>query len=48
MIVPGAHHFSITRSLADPEGVLPAWPSADRSGSNAHSTTTHAPRQPRR
>ena len=23
MIVPGAHHFSITRSLADPEGVLP-------------------------
>jgi arylformamidase len=23
MIIPGAHHFSITRSLADPEGVLP-------------------------
>jgi arylformamidase len=23
MIVPGAHHFSITRSLADPEGRLP-------------------------
>ena len=23
MIIPGAHHFSVTRSLADPEGVLP-------------------------
>jgi arylformamidase len=23
MIVPGAHHFSITRSLGDPDGVLP-------------------------
>lgn len=23
MIIPGAHHFSITRSLADPAGVLP-------------------------
>ncbi len=23
MIIPAAHHFSITRSLADPEGVLP-------------------------
>jgi arylformamidase len=23
MIIPGAHHFSITRSLGDPEGVLP-------------------------
>jgi arylformamidase len=23
MIVPGVHHFSVTRSLADPEGVLP-------------------------
>jgi arylformamidase len=23
MIIPGVHHFSITRSLGDPEGVLP-------------------------
>jgi arylformamidase len=23
LIIPGAHHFSVTRSLADPEGVLP-------------------------
>jgi arylformamidase len=23
VIVPGTHHFSITRSLADPEGLLP-------------------------
>jgi arylformamidase len=23
MIIPGTHHFSITRSLAEPEGVLP-------------------------
>lgn len=23
MILPGTHHFSVTRSLADPEGDIP-------------------------